>query len=83
MADLAFPIGGFCKMKGEESFRKALEDNASELPREKGSYYGVAPWRRMLISFAGPFANVALAFLASSSPRPSVTTPDFPSNNAY
>jgi len=62
----AFPIGGFCKMKGEEAFRKALEDDASELPREKGSYYGVAPWRRMLISFAGPFANVALAFLVFS-----------------
>lgn len=59
----AFPIGGYCKMKGEESFRKALEDKASELPRESGSYYGAAPWRRIVIALSGPIANVILAFL--------------------
>jgi regulator of sigma E protease len=59
----AFPIGGYCKMKGEESFRKALEDKADELPRDKGSYYGVSPWRRIVISTAGPLANLLFAFL--------------------
>jgi regulator of sigma E protease len=57
------PIGGYCKMKGEESFRKALENKASEIPHESGSYYGAAPWRRIIIALAGPLANVAFAFV--------------------
>jgi regulator of sigma E protease len=58
-----FPIGGYCKMKGEESFRKALEEKASELPRESGSYYGASPWRRIVIALAGPVANVLFSIL--------------------
>jgi regulator of sigma E protease len=59
----AFPIGGYCKMKGEESFRKALEEKAPEIPREGGSFYGAAPWRRIVIALAGPVANVVFALL--------------------
>ena len=59
----AFPIGGYCKMKGEESFRKALETKAPELPRENGSYYAASPWRRIVIAVSGPAANVLFAFL--------------------
>jgi regulator of sigma E protease len=65
----AFPIGGYCKMKGEESFRKALEEKAPELPREKGSFYGASPWRRIVIALSGPVANVIFAvvvFIAAS-----------------
>ena len=57
----AFPIGGYCKMKGEDGFRKALEEKSAEIPRESGSFYGASPWRRILISLAGPFANVVFA----------------------
>jgi len=59
----AFPIGGYCKMKGEESFRKALETKAPELPRENGSFYAASPWRRIVIALSGPAANVLFAFL--------------------
>ncbi|MDA8427191.1 MAG: RIP metalloprotease RseP [Treponema sp.] len=59
----AFPIGGYCKMKGEDSFRKALETKSESLPREDGSFYGAAPWRRILISLAGPVSNVIFAAL--------------------
>jgi len=59
----AFPIGGYCRMKGEESFRKALEAKAPEIPREKGSFYGAAPWRRIVIALAGPVANVVFALV--------------------
>ncbi len=75
----AFPIGGYCKMKGEESFRKALEEKASELPREKGSYYGAAPWRRIVIALSGPLANVLLAFVIFVAVSTiSYSTPTFP-----
>ncbi len=59
----AFPLGGYCKFKGEESFRQALERKLPELPKEPGSLYGAAPWRRIVISAAGPLANVLLAIL--------------------
>ncbi|MBN1243126.1 MAG: site-2 protease family protein [Spirochaetales bacterium] len=59
----ALPIGGYCRMKGEDAFRSALERNASELPREKGSYYGAPAWKRIIVSFAGPFFNLVFAFL--------------------
>jgi regulator of sigma E protease len=59
----AFPIGGYCKMKGEESFRKALENKAPELPRESGTFYGASPWRRIVIALSGPAANVLFALL--------------------
>jgi regulator of sigma E protease len=75
----AFPIGGYCRMKGEESFRKALAEGATELPREEGSYYGVSPWRRIVIAFSGPIANVFFAliiFVAVSTI--SYATPTYP-----
>jgi len=62
----AFPIGGFCRMKGEEAFKKALEEKLPSIPAEPGSYYGVSPWRRLVILFSGPFANVLLAVLLFS-----------------
>lgn len=62
----ALPLGGYCKMKGEESFKQAIEQNLSTLPNEKGSFYSVSPWRRMSILAAGPTMNFALAILFST-----------------
>ena len=57
----AFPIGGYCKMKGEDAFRKALEEKTETIPRDSGSFYGASPFRRSIIALAGPLANVAFA----------------------
>lgn len=57
----AFPIGGYCRMKGEEAFKKALEEKLPSIPAEPGSYYGVSPWRRLIILVSGPLANIVLA----------------------
>ncbi|MCE5255658.1 MAG: RIP metalloprotease RseP [Spirochaetaceae bacterium] len=62
----ALPIGGYCKMKGEESFKQAIEQDLSTLPREKGSFYAASPWRRISILLAGPFMNFVLAILFST-----------------
>ncbi|MFZ2635281.1 MAG: site-2 protease family protein [Rectinemataceae bacterium] len=59
----ALPLGGFCKLKGEDSFRRALEQNLDEIPREQGSYYTASPLRRIGIGLAGPAANLVLAVL--------------------
>lgn len=62
----AFPIGGFCKMKGEEDFKVALEKKLPYIPTEKGSFYGSSPWRRILILVSGPLFNVLFAVLLFS-----------------
>ena len=62
----AFPIGGFCKMKGEEDFKAALEKKLPYIPTEKGSFYGSSPWKRILILVAGPLFNVLFAVLLFS-----------------
>jgi len=62
----AFPIGGFCKMKGEEDFKAALEKKLPYIPTEKGSFYGSSPWKRILILVSGPLFNVIFAVLLFS-----------------
>ncbi len=58
------PLGGYCAMKGEKDFQKAIENNLSEIEGSSDSFYGIHPLKRLLIAFAGPFANVLLAFIA-------------------
>lgn len=58
-----FPVGGFCKMKGERSYIRALDENHDEIPKEPGSFFGAAPWKRITALLAGPVANLLLAFL--------------------
>ncbi|TVQ26193.1 MAG: RIP metalloprotease RseP [Spirochaetaceae bacterium] len=61
-----FPLGGYCKMKGEESFQKAVHERASEIPRDAGTFYGASVPRRIAILFAGPLANGIFAVLVLS-----------------
>ncbi len=60
----ALPIGGYCRMKGEDSYRKAIEQGLDEFPRERGTFFGATPARRILISLGGPLMNVVFAFIA-------------------
>ena len=58
------PIGGYCQMKGEKAFSKAIEDGLGYVPGEKHSLYGTNPLKRALIGFAGPFFNLFFTFIA-------------------
>jgi regulator of sigma E protease len=61
-----FPIGGYCKMKGE-MLRANLDDEEMERMRhEKGSFLAASPWQRILVAAAGPLANMVFAILALS-----------------
>ncbi|TXT47011.1 MAG: regulator of sigma E protease [Spirochaetes bacterium] len=62
----ALPLGGYCRMKGEEEFRTAIERKLPFIPRERGSFYGAAPFARILILVSGPLANLLLAALIFS-----------------
>jgi regulator of sigma E protease len=61
-----FPIGGYCKMRGENEFQEAWENNASGVEPVKGTFFGASPLGRILVSFAGPFFNVLFAVLVMS-----------------
>ena len=54
-----FPIGGFCKLKGEEAITQAAA-------REKSSFYAASPAQRIMVALAGPFANILFAVLVLS-----------------
>lgn len=49
------PLGGFVKMKGQDDINPALCDHSPD------SYNSLFPWQRIIILFAGPFANFLLA----------------------
>lgn len=58
----ALPIGGYCRMKGEDSYRKAIELGLEDFPKESGSFFGAPPAKRIIIALGGPLMNVVLAF---------------------
>lgn len=60
----AIPLGGYCGMKGEQAFKEAYEKKLPRVPYEEGSLFSAHPLKRIIIAFAGPFANLLLAVLA-------------------
>lgn len=60
------PLGGYCGMKGEKSFQRALSEKLPQIPKTPHSLYGVHPLKRALIGFAGPFFNLLFAIIAYS-----------------
>ncbi|MDR1898472.1 MAG: RIP metalloprotease RseP [Treponema sp.] len=61
-----FPLGGYCKMKGENEFREAWENSRDEIAPVKGTFFGVSPLRRIVVSLAGPLFNLIFAVLVLS-----------------
>jgi len=61
-----FPIGGYCKMRGENEFREAWENNENGIQPVKGTFFGASPMGRILVLFAGPLFNVVFAALVLS-----------------
>ena len=55
------PLGGYCKLKGENYLKQALLDPQSQPQPEPGSFFAASPWRRIIISLAGPFFNLLMA----------------------
>ncbi len=51
------PLGGYVKMKGQDDAKPGLQEEGQD------SYNNKAPWQRIIILFAGPFANFLLAVI--------------------
>ena len=59
-----FPIGGYCKMRGEEHGRapeREEERPAAARPPEAGSFFAASPLQRILVAASGPLANLLFA----------------------
>jgi len=61
-----FPLGGYCKMRGHDEVKGAIETGAGEIESSKGTYYGASPLRRIAVCLAGPVFNFAFAVLVFS-----------------
>lgn len=51
------PLGGYVQMKGQD------DSDPTKVNYDADSYTTKKPWQRIIILFAGPFANFLLAFL--------------------
>jgi len=62
-----FPIGGYCKMKGDSDYNNEAYENISKgLKPEEGSYHAASPQARMLVCFGGPLFNLLFAIVLLS-----------------
>ena len=60
-----FPLGGYCKMKGDNEYQEAYSNN-NTYSGEDGSFYSVHPFRRIVACAAGPLFNLIFALLVLS-----------------
>ena len=58
------PLGGYCGMKGQKDFQVALDEKLDSIKGDKDSFYGIHPFKRAIIAFAGPFFNFLFAVFA-------------------
>ena len=60
------PIGGYCKMKGEEFLRQTENGDGENREPEKGSLFSVSPVKRVFTYLSGPLANMLFSILVLS-----------------
>jgi len=73
------PLGGYCKMKGEQDLAEAMVRQDGAFEPSPGSLFGAKPWKRLVISVAGPAFNLifaALVFLTLQLTGVPETTPE-------
>ena len=58
------PLGGYCGMKGQKDFQVAFDEKLDSIKGDKDSFYGIHPFKRAIIAFAGPFFNFLFAVFA-------------------
>jgi regulator of sigma E protease len=61
------PIGGYCRMKGEEIFRQAWLNKTETIPQdEEGAFYTAKPWKRIIVALSGPAVNFLFSVIVLS-----------------
>ena len=57
------PLGGYCKMQGEQALIQAWETHAREVESSEGDMYAASWWKRIFVSLSGPLMNLIFAVL--------------------
>jgi regulator of sigma E protease len=60
------PLGGYCRLKGEQNFIQAWEEKSDHIPYEEGSLFSAPWWQRVILALAGPVANLIFGALILS-----------------
>ena len=60
------PIGGYCKMRGDNELQEAWDNHANGVEPVAGTFYGVSPAARITAAFGGPLFNLIFAVLVMS-----------------
>jgi regulator of sigma E protease len=58
-----FPVGGYCKMKGETDYNEAWENTNKGIRPEEGSYLAASPAARILVAIGGPLFNLLFGII--------------------
>jgi len=58
-----FPLGGYCKMQGEQAMIQAWETHAREIESQEGDLFAAPFWKRIIVSLSGPVLNLVFAAL--------------------
>jgi len=61
-----FPVGGYCKMKGDDLMKRAWQKDESTIPYEEGSFFSASPWKRIVTVLSGPISNFLFAVIVLS-----------------
>ena len=61
-----FPLGGYCKMKGDNEFEEAYSRGDNTYSGTGGNFLSVHPFRRIIACAAGPLFNLLFAVLVLS-----------------
>ncbi|MDR0448545.1 MAG: RIP metalloprotease RseP [Treponema sp.] len=56
-----FPLGGYCKMRGDNDYQVMWENKKNGIEPEPGSFFAVKPWKRIFAIVAGPLFNFIFA----------------------
>lgn len=55
------PLGGYCKMKGEQDLVASMGRGDKTVEASPGSLFAAKPWKKIVISVAGPLFNLIFA----------------------
>jgi len=59
-----FPVGGYCKMRGDGDYQEVWENNKNGIAPQPGTFFSAKPWKRIFTAFAGPLFNFIFAIFA-------------------
>ena len=61
-----FPMGGYCKMRGDDDYEKIWDSHRNGEILPAGSFFAARPWKRIIVALSGPLFNFLFAIIVLS-----------------